>query len=457
MATILLHPLPDFGHIRPLMTLAKHLRDKGHRVVYLVEVEIQEAIENEGFAFMPYLEAQYPKGSIEERADLPPQEIYEWFRRKDAHMWEECASGRLAKQLASQNPDIIIGDVCRPETSVAAHKLGIPFIRLSASLPTGWDPVIPPTYSDALPGEMSPLRLEQEWLCHTALMHRELWVDKENPIRRTEFYRVLTEAGIHLAQYNERGAWAWYIEGDAELVLCSEALDFDRIERRERVYAGPCLGHDDEAETWTYPGRRANSPLVYCSFGSQPDRYPRLQQFVNDLLQVARSRPHVDFALGALLDEDFDPSKIPENVYSMKWAPQRAVLKQADVFITHGGLGSMKEAVWEAVPLIAYPQAYDQRGNAARVEYLGLGKRFKGTGCPSPEEIGDAIDATVGDVGFREVASKLQARLRADAEKTTGVDFIEAMIAGKVELATFEHFKSMTRQVFVNLAGTESS
>jgi UDP:flavonoid glycosyltransferase YjiC (YdhE family) len=57
--------------------------------------------------------------------------------------------------------------------------------------------------------------------------------------------------------------------------------------------------------------------------------------------------------------------------------PQLRVLAEADVFITHAGFGSIKEAIYYGVPMLAYPldPHYDQNGNALKLEYHGLGLR----------------------------------------------------------------------------------
>ena len=53
------------------------------------------------------------------------------------------------------------------------------------------------------------------------------------------------------------------------------------------------------------------------------------------------------------------------------------VLKNSDLFITHGGMGSIKESVEYEVPMIVYPldPIYDQNGNAFKVEFHGIGLR----------------------------------------------------------------------------------
>lgn len=43
---------------------------------------------------------------------------------------------------------------------------------------------------------------------------------------------------------------------------------------------------------------------------------------------------------------------IPSNIHNYKSVPQIEVLKQADVFVTHGGMNSVSEALVQGVPTI---------------------------------------------------------------------------------------------------------
>jgi glucuronosyltransferase len=56
----------------------------------------------------------------------------------------------------------------------------------------------------------------------------------------------------------------------------------------------------------------------------------------------------------------------PENVMIMKWLPQDDILAhpQLKIFISHCGLGSIVEAKYHAVPVIAFPIFADQETNA---------------------------------------------------------------------------------------------
>lgn len=65
---------------------------------------------------------------------------------------------------------------------------------------------------------------------------------------------------------------------------------------------------------------------------------------------------------------------IPENFIVQNHVPQMAVLKQASLFITHGGMNSVSEAMGRGVPMLVIPFVSNQPVNARQVEKMGLGK-----------------------------------------------------------------------------------
>ncbi|MNN64268.1 Oleandomycin glycosyltransferase [compost metagenome] len=64
----------------------------------------------------------------------------------------------------------------------------------------------------------------------------------------------------------------------------------------------------------------------------------------------------------------------PDNVNIYDWLSQKDILARASLFITHGGFGSIKEAIQLKVPMLVCPFHADHYGNAARVQYWSLGK-----------------------------------------------------------------------------------
>lgn len=68
---------------------------------------------------------------------------------------------------------------------------------------------------------------------------------------------------------------------------------------------------------------------------------------------------------------------IPENFIVRDFVPQAEVLKHADLFIAHGGMGSVSDGMYLGVPMILVPLGADQFFNAYRLQELGAGKVLK--------------------------------------------------------------------------------
>ena len=117
------------------------------------------------------------------------------------------------------------------------------------------------------------------------------------------------------------------------------------------VFTGPCLTERRFQGTWTPPG---GAPVVLTTIDAQT------------CADAAHGMPWHLVAKG----EVENPAP---NVEVHEEVPQLAVLEHAGVFITHGGLGGVMEALHHGVPMIVVPRMTDQRFNGQRVEELGLG------------------------------------------------------------------------------------
>ncbi|XP_050419840.1 UDP-glucosyltransferase 2-like [Adelges cooleyi] len=64
----------------------------------------------------------------------------------------------------------------------------------------------------------------------------------------------------------------------------------------------------------------------------------------------------------------------PDNVMTKKWFPQRDILLHPNVkmFISHGGISGLYEAVDAGVPMLAFPLYYDQPRNVANLVKAGM-------------------------------------------------------------------------------------
>lgn len=70
------------------------------------------------------------------------------------------------------------------------------------------------------------------------------------------------------------------------------------------------------------------------------------------------------------------PSSLGNNTLLVDWLPQGDLLghPKTKVFITHGGMNSILEAVYHGVPLIGFGLMFDQHSNLFRMEVRGVAK-----------------------------------------------------------------------------------
>ena len=92
-----------------------------------------------------------------------------------------------------------------------------------------------------------------------------------------------------------------------------------------------------------------------------------------------------------------------------------AVLRHADVLVTHAGLGSVHAALAHGVPMVALPLDREQPANAAAVERIGAGLAL------DPSVASAAIAAAIA----RTLASPRPEPLRPDAAPLR--DAVEAL------------------------------
>ncbi|MGN7885432.1 nucleotide disphospho-sugar-binding domain-containing protein [Dyadobacter endophyticus] len=178
-----------------------------------------------------------------------------------------------------------------------------------------------------------------------------------------------------------------------EIILAPEKFELTtQIVNKRQFYLGLCVDVAREEQSIDSSfhqkfeevvSRKDNlgKSLVYCSFGTFYDgSFSRLLRFVQVLIEAVRTLDHIELVLSInkLIMETVDYQiVVPANVTCFERVPQLVVLQHMDLFITHGGLGSVKESIYYHVPMLVYPLdlRYDQNGNGLKVTHHGLGER----------------------------------------------------------------------------------
>jgi MGT family glycosyltransferase len=102
----------------------------------------------------------------------------------------------------------------------------------------------------------------------------------------------------------------------------------------------------------------------------------------------------------------------PKNFELREFVPQLQVLSQTSLFLTHGGMNSVSEALWHEVPLLVFPQHGDQHLVAARVAELGAGLTL-GPPDIEPGKLREMADRVLSEPAFRAGARRIADSFRA--------------------------------------------
>ncbi|MEN2775400.1 macrolide family glycosyltransferase [Acetivibrio clariflavus] len=153
--------------------------------------------------------------------------------------------------------------------------------------------------------------------------------------------------------------------------------------------------------------KKANRPVIYISLGTV---VKGAVSFFNKCIEAFRNE-QVEVIISAGRSFPIHKLKeIPENIKVYDVVPQLSVLKQADVFITHGGMNSISEALVHGVPMVVIPFIADQPTNARRIEELGLGRKLDYRSIDS-ELLRNTVLSVMKDENISDNVSRIQRKM----------------------------------------------
>ncbi len=393
-AHIAMFSIAAHGHVNPSIEVIRELVARGHRVTYAIPPAFADKVAETGARPVVYT------STLPGPDDDPAAWGSTLLDNVEPFLADAIqALPQLIKAYEGDTPDLVLHDITSYPARVLAHRWGVPAVSLSPNL-VAWD-----GYEEEVAEPMwaEPRQTERGRAYYTRF---EGWL-KENGISQ------------HPDPFAGRPA--------RSLVLIPKVLqpNADRVDERVHSFVGACQGDRSAQGDWQRPADAEKVVLVSLgsAFTKQPEFYRECVRAFGDLpgwhlvLQVGR---HVD--AGEL-------GPVPANVEVRSWVPQLAVLRQADLFVTHAGAGGSQEGLATATPMIAVPQAVDQFGNADMLEGLGVARHL-----PMEEATAQALRAAaLALVDDPEVARRLkevQAGMAREGGTRRAADLIEAELSG---------------------------
>src|SRR5437764_9010950 len=105
-----------------------------------------------------------------------------------------------------------------------------------------------------------------------------------------------------------------------------------------------------------------------------------------------------------------DLGSVPSNVFVEQYAPGKALMNAADAVVSHGGNGTVYQALSCGVPIIGFPSIFDQEINMQRVCALGAGLRMWRSAYDA-EALKTAVDQVMGNASYRAACRRLERRI----------------------------------------------
>lgn len=324
-------------------------------------------------------------------------------RKKLLALEQELDLAGIEKLFETERPALAIIDYeMRPHVLVALGKK-IPVAILSTMFAAIPGSAAPPLDSPLVPGPGQSMRIWWAWV--------RLWIKWRYVLlkrwRRTagtdylSFLRhIAKRRGVSLDRVVTR--WRWHVpfawRGLPLLVSNGAALDFPTRSDPNLRYVGPLVPDaeaaapsDSEIVRLAMEAKSQGKKVIYVSYGSilTPDERSvlRLWRAIGSLADVVAIHSTGRRPVPAALDK-------PDNLYLVDWAPQRAVLRVADIAVFHGGVNTLVECVMEDTPMLSFPVVNDAAGNTARIAYhgLGLGLSLKSSEARIRSALRDLLD-----------------------------------------------------------------
>jgi MGT family glycosyltransferase len=390
---VLFFGLPVHGHLNPTLPLVRELTGRGEEVIYLSTDEHSARIASTGAKYCAYRNGFLPElGSVARRMD----ELAWLFMRTTSEV--------LADELESyrgEQPDYVITDSVAPWGHWVGEILGVPVVTSVPTFAFNRHVIRYGVVHGVRPRSAGQFLSKLRHIARAASLMRRL--------RR--LYRV-------------KGPGLMPIGGRSGLTLVYTSRDFqpcaDTFDDRY-AFVGPLFEPRGDADDfpWTWLRHRT---LVYVSLGTLfNDALP----FYRTCLEALRAiDAQIVLSVGRRISLD-TLGTVPSNLLLRTHVPQVELLTRTTVFVTHGGMNSVSESLFNAVPMVVIPQMSEQEIVGRRVEELGAGV-FLGKDAVTAERLRSSVETVLADARFADRARTLSQSLKAAGGVMRAADAVQS-------------------------------
>ena len=372
MSRIVFFCIPAWGHTNPTVEVVRQLTAMGHQVRYYSFAPFREKLEEAGAEVVCCDDAIPPA----------PKDLDKKLGRDFAALVEMVTEttltleGKLCRELEEFKPDVVVSDSVCFWGKLFAKKLDIPYVCSTTTF----------AFNQHSAQLMKPKAGE---LLRSLLgMPR---IGRKMALLRQHGYPV--EKVTDLIQNDN--------ETDTIVYTSREFQPMAETFSEHYAFVGPSVPEREE------PVPVKSRPLVYVSLGTVMHDRKRFCKHC----AAALADMDVDAVLSVGTAENLEAlGQLPAHIQAAERVDQLAVLRRADVFLTHCGMNSASEAIWYGVPTVLAPQQSEEAAVADRMEELGMGLRLR---SEDPKLIREALEKVLAEPSFRERTLEMAESFRA--------------------------------------------
>ncbi|EEL87522.1 glycosyl transferase family 1 [Bacillus cereus] len=172
-------------------------------------------------------------------------------------------------------------------------------------------------------------------------------------------------------------------------------------------FVGPSISTQVKNEGFDYTPIEEKS-LIYISLGTV---FNEALDFYKLCMKAFENSKHTIVMSIGNKTEISDLGNIPKSFIVKNYVPQTELLKYTKLFITHGGMNSTHEGLYNGVPLIVIPQSADQPVIAKQVETLGAGIKLHMKEL-TEDQLRESVDLVLNNSSFKETALNMKESFR---------------------------------------------
>jgi MGT family glycosyltransferase len=424
VATIVFFPEGAFGPTNNCVGIGNVLKERGHRVVFVVEESFAGTLEAKGFEEVhmrlapaptePEVPGQFWKDFIRETAPefrKPTIVQLETFLKPT---WQALIDGsmyvndRLSDLFDDLQPDAIVEDNVVAFAAIPAS--GRPWARIMSCNPAELkDEAVPPVFSGY------PTADREHW--------PEFWEEYDAILgpQVKEFDAWLEAHGAPQLPSPRNYLWE---SPFLNLYLFPEVADYQRTRQLASTWHRLDSSVRSDAPFDVNAVLPGDGKLLYLSLGSLASADVDLMQRLVDTL--AKTEHRVIVSKGP----QHEAITLAGNMFGEEFLPQPSILPQVDLVLTHGGNNTVTECFHFGKPMVVLPVFWDQYDNAQRVDELGYGVRLD-TYAFEEAELTGAIDRLLGDEALSARLSGVSSALQASPGNVHAADLIEKLVREK--------------------------